>query len=196
MKKVNLVKGKVFPLGISNMNTDQIIPAKWMKRLESTNYGDGLFEYLRTNSEFILNDPARQGAKFLLGGKNFGCGSSREHAAWALRDFGIEVVVASSFDEIHRRNLVNCGLVPALVDDDAFAVMLSVAKTDPTLQFLLNLKELSIKAAGCFDYPFAVSAGDQQRLLMGEDMIDITLQNQAAINEFEKHRPSWMPKVF
>lgn len=196
MRKVNIVQGKVFPLGIDNVNTDQIIPAKWMKRLTTTGYEDGLFENWRTDPGFVLNEPTRQGGKFLLGGENFGCGSSREHAAWALRDSGIEVVVAPSFNEIHRRNLINCGLVPVLVDNEAFSVMLSAAKTDPELQFLLNLRELSIESPGYFKYTFAASRDDQQRLLAGEDMIDTTLQHKTEISEFEKRRPSWMPTVF
>jgi 3-isopropylmalate/(R)-2-methylmalate dehydratase small subunit len=186
----------VFPLGIDNVNTDQITPAKWMKKITSTGYEDGLFENWRTDPEFVFNDPVRQGGKFLLGGENFGCGSSREHAAWALRDFGIEVVVASSFNDIHRRNLVNCGLVPALVDHGAFSVILSAAKADPALQFELNLRELSIEVPGCFEYSFVVSKDDQQRLLAGKDLIDTTLQHKAEITAFEKHRQNWMPKVF
>jgi 3-isopropylmalate/(R)-2-methylmalate dehydratase small subunit len=194
MRAVQRVRGRCVVIDRRDVDTDQIIPAAWLKRVERTGFGAGLFEAWRADPGFALNQPGAEGAKILVAGANFGCGSSREHAVWALQDFGFEAVVAPSFADIFRGNSVGAGLVTAEADEDSVATLMAVLAADPGAEVVVDVagRSVSVPAAG-FTAAFAIGDYARWRLLEGLDDIGVTLRHGDAIAAFERTRPSWLP---
>jgi 3-isopropylmalate/(R)-2-methylmalate dehydratase small subunit len=195
VKPVSEVVGTMVPLHQGDIDTDQIIPKQFLTRIERTGYGDFLFyDWARTedgtpSSDFFTNDPARQNAKVLVTGRNFGCGSSREHAVWAIQDWGFEAVIAPSFGDIFRNNCVNVGLVTVELADDEVARLLDVAQ-DPNATIRVDLEQQVVEAAD-YVFEFDVDPEVKRRLLEGLDPIGLTLQTSDAISAYESRRPAW-----
>lgn len=195
MQRVTTITGAAVPIDRADIDTDQIIPAVWMKKTESTGYQDGLFEKWRADPGFVLNQPERAGAVILIGGANFGCGSSREHAVWALRDYGFRAVIAPSFADIHRNNLPNCGLVPVRTEAKVARLLMDASVADPAVQITIDVERgmVSCAAAGVAEEPFDLDESAQYRLVNGLDQIDLTLALDQEITRYESRRPDWMP---
>jgi 3-isopropylmalate/(R)-2-methylmalate dehydratase small subunit len=193
---VRIVTGRAVPLERSDVDTDQIIPSDWLKRIERTGFGAGLFAEWRDDPGFVLNDPEYAGATILVAGPNFGTGSSREHAVWALVDFGFRAVVTSRFGDIFRSNSTRSGLVPAEVSDDAGRAILEAVKADPSLELVVDVerKLVEVPAAG-ISAPFRLDADARDRLLRGLDDIGVTAQHTADIDAYEARRSAWLPSV-
>jgi 3-isopropylmalate/(R)-2-methylmalate dehydratase small subunit len=194
VKAVSKVTGRAVALDRRDVDTDQIIPAAWLKRVERTGFGAGLFEAWRADPGFVLNQPGAGGARILVAGANFGCGSSREHAVWALQDFGFDAVVAPSFADIFRGNSIGAGLVTAQADEAAVTAMFAALAADPAAEVVVDVAErtVSMPAAG-LTAPFALPDYARWRLLEGLDDIGITLRHIDAIAAFESGRPAWLP---
>ena len=194
MRAVRQVHGRAVVIDRRDIDTDQIIPAAWLKRVERTGFGDGLFEAWRADPAFALNQPGAAEAKVLIAGVNFGCGSSREHAVWALQDFGFEAVIAPSFADIFRGNSVGAGLVTAQADEAAVAGLVAAIAADPAAEVVVDVAErtVAVPSAG-LSAPFAMPDYARWRLLEGLDDIGITLRHDDAIGEFERQRPGWLP---
>lgn len=195
MEPVTVVTGRAVPLDRGDVDTDQIIPARWMKRVERTGYADGLFEKWRRDPDFVLNRPEYRGGAILISGPNFGCGSSREHAPWALRDYGFRAIVAPGFADIFRGNLPSSGLVPVQVAPEIAAALLAAATADPATEIVIDVVERSIDcpAAGVHDSPFHLDDSAHHRLVNGLDEIDLTLGRNEAITAYERTRSPWLP---
>lgn len=195
MEPVTVVTGRAVPLDRGDVDTDQIIPARWMKRVERTGYADGLFEKWRRDPDFVLNRPEYRGGTILISGPNFGCGSSREHAPWALRDYGFRAIVGPGFADIFRGNLPNSGLVPVQVAPEIAAALLAAATADPATEIVIDVVERSIDcpAAGVRDSPFHLDDSAHHRLVNGLDEIDLTLGRNEAITAYERTRSPWLP---
>jgi 3-isopropylmalate/(R)-2-methylmalate dehydratase small subunit len=195
MDAVTTVTGRAVPIDRADIDTDQIIPAVWMKKIERVGYEDGLFQKWRRDPEFVLNRPERKGANILIGGPNFGCGSSREHAPWALRDYGFKVIIAPSFADIHRNNLPNTGLVPAIPAEDVWRKLIDATLADAAAQYTVDIVERTIDcpAAGVEAAPFFLDDAAHYRLINGLDLIDLTLALDAEIAAYEAKRPEWLP---
>jgi 3-isopropylmalate/(R)-2-methylmalate dehydratase small subunit len=196
MEAVRTVRGRAVPLDRADVDTDQIIPAVWLKRIERTGFGEGLFSAWREDPSFVLNRPEHAGASVLVAGPNFGCGSSREHAAWALEDYGFRAVVSSRFADIFRNNALKTGIVPAEVPADVADALLRAVEADPSLEIVVDVesRRVSAPAAG-IDAPFLLDDFTQWRLLNGLDDIGLTLRHEAGIGTFEATRPAWLPVV-
>jgi 3-isopropylmalate/(R)-2-methylmalate dehydratase small subunit len=194
MEPIQRVVGRALPLGRADVDTDQIIPSHWLKRLERTGYGPGLFEAWRKDPSFVLNDPRYAGASILIAGANFGCGSSREHAVWALRDSGFLAVIASSFADIFRTNALRNGVVPVELARAAVARLLDAARAEPATQIAIDVASRTVEAAGLVAQ-FALDNFWRTRLMEGLDDIALTLGHEAAIAEYEAARPEWRPRV-
>ncbi len=194
MRAVQQVQGRAVVIDRRDVDTDQIIPAAWLKRVERTGFGAGLFEAWRADPGFALNQPGAAGARILVAGANFGCGSSREHAVWALQDFGFEAVVAPSFGDIFRGNSIGAGLVTAQVDEDAVTNLIAALAAEPGADVTVDVaaRTVEVPAAG-FTAPFAIGDYARWRLLEGLDDIGVTLRHGDAIAAFERTRPSWLP---
>jgi 3-isopropylmalate/(R)-2-methylmalate dehydratase small subunit len=192
MRAVQRVRGRAVVIDRRDIDTDQIIPAAWLKRVERTGFGAGLFEAWRADPSFALNQPGAAGAKVLIAGANFGCGSSREHAVWALQDFGFEAVVAPSFGDIFRGNSVGAGLVTAQADEDDVARLIAALAADPGAEVVVDVAERIVSAPGVAA-PFAIGDYARWRLLEGLDDIGVTLRHDDAIAAFERTRASWLP---
>jgi len=184
--------GTALPLRRSNVDTDQIIPAVYLKRVTRTGFEDGLFGAWRNDPDFILNKPEYAGVSVLVAGPDFGTGSSREHAVWALMDYGFKVVLSSRFADIFRGNSGKAGLVAAQVDQDVVERLWAMVEEDPTLQVTVDLEACEVRAGG-LTAPFVIDDYTRHRLLNGLDDIGITLSNEDAISAFESVRPSWKP---
>ncbi|MYW69318.1 3-isopropylmalate dehydratase small subunit [Streptomyces sp. SID8379] len=197
MDKVEVIRGRAVPLDASDVDTDQIIPAVWMKRVERTGFEDGLFEKWRRDPEFVLNRPERAGATVLVSGPNFGCGSSREHAPWALRDYGFKAVVAPGFADIFRNNLPNVGLVPVTLGEEATRRIMAAVTADPRALITVDLLKVTVtcESAGVLDEPFLLDEGARFRLTHGMDLIDMASSAEEAVRRHEAARPSWMPRT-
>ncbi|MFD0354966.1 3-isopropylmalate dehydratase small subunit [Streptomyces sp. NPDC127110] len=197
MEKVEVIRGRGVPLDASDVDTDQIVPAVWMKRVERTGFEDGLFQKWRRDPEFVLNRPERAGATVLVSGPNFGCGSSREHAPWALRDYGFKAVIAPSFADIFRNNLPNVGLVPVTLDAAATGKILDAVTADATAEVTVDLLRATVtcEAAGVLAEPFFLDEGARYRLTHGLDLIDLAAEAEEAIGLHEASRPFWMPRT-
>jgi 3-isopropylmalate/(R)-2-methylmalate dehydratase small subunit len=196
MKQVRVITGRGVPLTRSDVDTDQIIPSDWLKRVSRTGFGEGLFSEWREGSDFVLNQARYDGASILVAGPNFGTGSSREHAVWALQDYGFEAVVSPRFGDIFRNNSLKMGLVPVTLPH-AIVERLQVAlDEDPAIELVVDVeaRRFAVPALG-IDEPFELDVFTQQRLLDGLDDIDITLTHDARIASYETHRPAWMPSV-
>jgi len=194
MRAVQSVGGRAVVLDRRDVDTDQIIPAAWLKRVERTGFGAGLFEAWRADPGFVLNQPAAAEAKILIGGANFGCGSSREHAVWALQDFGFDAVVAPSFADIFRGNSVGAGLVTAQTDEEGVAELIEALAADPGARVVVDVaaRTVAVPSAG-LSVPFALPDYARWRLLEGLDDIGVTLRHADAIAEYEQRRPDWLP---
>ena len=196
MEPVSIITGTAVPLDRSDVDTDQIIPSDWLKRVERTGFGKGLFSEWRDDPEFVLNLPQFGGASILVAGTNFGTGSSREHAVWAIMDFGFKAVVSSRFADIFRNNSTKNGLVPVQVPDDVADALLAAVEADPTLEITVdvNLRTVSAPAVG-ISSSFELDDATRERFLLGLDDIGLTLEHADAIDTFEASRPAWMPSL-
>jgi 3-isopropylmalate/(R)-2-methylmalate dehydratase small subunit len=196
MEPVRVVSGRAVPLDRSDVDTDQIIPSEWLKRIERTGFGAGLFAEWRDDPAFVLNQPEHAGAPILLAGRNFGTGSSREHAVWALVDYGFRAVVSPRFGDIFRNNSTRSGLVPVQVDEDAARALFAAIAEDPSVELTIDIDRRTVEApaAGlCFD--FTLDDDARHRLLAGLDDIGVTLTRTTDIDRFEGQRPSWLPHL-
>ena len=192
MRAVQRVRGRAVVIDRRDIDTDQIIPAAWLKRVERTGFGAGLFEAWRADPAFALNQPGAAEAKILIAGANFGCGSSREHAVWALQDFGFEAVVAPSFADIFRGNSIGAGLVTAQADEDDVARLIAALAAHPGAEVVVDVAERTVSAPGV-TAPFAIGDYARWRLLEGLDDIGVTLRHDEAIAAFELTRAPWLP---
>jgi len=184
MKPISTITGRGVAIRRTSVDTDQIIAARHCLRTTRTGFAEHLFATWRAEPGFPIGDPAHAGATILFGGADFGSGSSREHAVWALQDYGFTVVVASRFGDIFFDNAVRSGLVPAVVDDDAATAMMDVVEADPAAEVTVDLVSLTLRTART-EAPIRMSTDTRQRFLDGHDGIDVTLRHEAAIRAFE-----------
>ncbi|MGC9666280.1 3-isopropylmalate dehydratase small subunit [Planosporangium sp. 12N6] len=194
MEKFTVHSGTAVPLRRSNVDTDQIIPAEYLKRVTKTGFADGLFNAWRADPGFVLNNPAHAGATILVAGPEFGTGSSREHAVWALRDWGFRAVIAPRFGDIFRGNALKDGLLPVELPVDAVAALWDAVDTDPALPVTVDLEAREVRAGGNV-WAFPLDDFSRWRLLEGLDDIGLTLRHEAAVTAYEQRRPEWMPAV-
>jgi 3-isopropylmalate/(R)-2-methylmalate dehydratase small subunit len=194
MAGVQVITGPAVAVERSDIDTDQIIPAAWLKRVERTGFAAGLFEAWRKDPGFALNQPGAEHAKILVAGSNFGCGSSREHAVWALQDYGFQAVVAPSFADIFRNNAISAGLVPAQVTEEGSARLFAALAADPQSQATVDVAARTVRAGGVTE-PFALADFAQWRLIEGLDDVGLTLRHEAAIAAYEQHRLPWLPSL-
>jgi 3-isopropylmalate/(R)-2-methylmalate dehydratase small subunit len=192
MEKFTRHVGTGLPLRRSNVDTDQIIPAVYLKRVTRTGFEDGLFGAWRNDPEFVLNRAEHAGATVLVAGPDFGTGSSREHAVWALMDYGFKAVISSRFADIFRGNSGKAGLVAAEVTQDVVEQLWKLIEADPTTQIVVDLESRTIQA-DALTAPFEIDDYTRWRLLEGLDDIDITMSHEDAIVAFESTRPAWKP---
>ena len=194
MKSVQVLTGRGVPLKRSDVDTDQIIPADWLKRVERTGFEAGLFSTWRDDRNFVLNDERYSGASILVAGPSFGVGSSREHAVWSIMDYGFKAVIAPRFGDIFRNNSAKNGLVPVVLPADVSDRILRAVETDPTVEITIDIatKRVVVPALD-IDIEFPLDDSTQERFLNGLDDIGITLQHVDAITAFEATRPAWMP---
>lgn len=192
MEKISTVTGVAAPLRRSNVDTDQIIPAVFLKRVTKTGFEDALFHGWRQDPEFVLNDPAYAGAAILIAGPDFGTGSSREHAVWALRDFGFRVVISSRFGDIFRGNAGKQGLLAAQVAYEDVERLWAAIEHQPGIAATVDLVERTV-SIGSLTVSFDIDDYTRWRLLEGLDDIGLTLRDEPAIAEFESHREAWRP---
>jgi len=196
MPGIQRITGRAVALDRRDVDTDQIIPAAWLKRVERTGFGPGLFGAWREDPGFVLNRPGASAAKVLVAGSNFGCGSSREHAVWALQDFGFQAVVAPSFGDIFRSNAVAAGLVPAGASEESVARLFAALAADPDAEVVVDVaaRTVAIPSAGLLE-PFALADYARWRLIEGLDDIALTLRYEEEITAFEASRPAWLPAL-
>jgi 3-isopropylmalate/(R)-2-methylmalate dehydratase small subunit len=194
MKEVRVLNGTALPLNRSDVDTDQIIPAEWLKRVERTGFGAGLFATWRDDRNFVLNDERFVGASVMVAGNNFGTGSSREHAVWAIMDYGFNAVIAPRFSDIFSNNCTKNGLVPVVLPEAVVTRLLAAIEADPTLDVTVDVEKLQVEvpALGITE-KFPMDPSVQHRFLNGLDDVGITLTHADAITAFEATRPSWMP---
>ena len=182
------------PLRSSNVDTDQIIPAVYLKRVTKTGFDDALFANWRKDPEFILNQEPYKHGSVLVAGPDFGTGSSREHAVWALRDYGFEVVISARFADIFRGNSGKQGLVTAQVAQDDIELIWKALEHEPGTEITVDLESKTV-TVGALVVPFEIDDYVRWRLMEGLDDIGLTLQNLEAIEAYEAKRPSWMPRT-
>lgn len=194
MEKLTIVEGVAVPLERANVDTDQIIPAEFLKRVTKTGFDDALFYAWRQNPDFVLNDPAFHNPTVLIAGPDFGTGSSREHAVWALRDYGFKAVVSPRFGDIFRGNSGKAGLLAAQVTEDQVKAMWELIRQNPGISATVNLLDRTV-TLGTLTVPFEIDDYTRWRLLEGLDDIGITLRDEASITQFEKARESWRPRT-
>ena len=196
MKEVRVHTGTAVPLTRSDVDTDQIIPSDWLKRVERTGFGRGLFSEWRDEPDFVLNDERYVGATVLVAGPNFGVGSSREHAVWALMDYGFEVVISPRFGDIFRNNSTKNGLVPVVLEADVVERIHGALVDEPDLEIVVDVERLLVEvpSLGIVE-TFPLDASTQHRFLHGLDDIGITLTHEDEIAAYESRRPAWLPSV-
>ncbi|MET0974515.1 MAG: 3-isopropylmalate dehydratase small subunit [Leifsonia sp.] len=194
MQKFDTVTGIAVPFRRSNVDTDQIIPAVYLKRVTKTGFEDALFAGWRQDPDFVLNRPEYQGARVLITGPDFGTGSSREHAVWALRDFGFDVVLSPRFGDIFRGNSGKQGLLAGEVAEPDIERLWAVIEAEPGIEVTVDLVDRSV-SAGSVTVPFAIDDYTRWRLLEGLDDIGLTLRDADRIEEFESMRESWRPRT-
>ena len=192
MEKFTSHTGTALPLRRSNVDTDQIIPAVYLKRVTRTGFEDGLFGAWRNDPTFVLNRPERKGVSVLVAGPDFGTGSSREHAVWALMDYGFKAVLSSRFADIFRGNAGKAGLVAAQVDSDVVERLWELTEADPAVEVTVDLEAREVRA-GDVVAPFDIDDYTRWRLLEGLDDIGITLSHEDDVASYESRRPSWKP---
>ena len=193
MKSVHVISGRGVPLRRSDVDTDQIIPAEWLKRVERTGFEKGLFSTWRDDRNFVLNDERYVGASILVAGPSFGVGSSREHAVWAIQQGGFDAVIAPSFSDIFRNNCAKNGLVPVIVPEATVEAIWTAIEADPTTEITVDVERLNVEvpAAG-ITHTFPMDPQTQHRFLNGLDDVGITLTHVDDITAFEQHRPAWL----
>jgi 3-isopropylmalate/(R)-2-methylmalate dehydratase small subunit len=194
MDKFSTHTGVAVPLRRSNVDTDQIIPAVYLKRVTRTGFEDGLFAAWRNDETFVLNQEAYERGSILVAGPDFGTGSSREHAVWALQNYGFKVVIGSRFGDIFRGNSGKAGLVVASVDTDVVEKLWEIAESEPGIEFTVDLHHRTIEAADNV-FEFSIDDYTRHRLLEGLDDIAMTLQHADAITAYEATRPSFLPRT-
>ena len=195
MKAVRIISGTAVPLKRSDVDTDQIIPAEWLKRVERTGFEAGLFSTWRDDRSFVLNDERYAGATMLVAGPSFGVGSSREHAVWAIQQWGFDAVIAPSFSDIFRNNCTKNGLVPVVLPLETVEKLWAAIEADPSTEITVDMERLSVEApAAGITASFPMEPATQHRFLNGLDDIGITLGHADAITEFEKRRPAWLAR--
>jgi 3-isopropylmalate/(R)-2-methylmalate dehydratase small subunit len=193
MKKVSVISGRGVPLKRSDVDTDQIIPAEWLKRVERTGFEKGLFSTWRDDRNFVLNDERYVGASVLVAGPSFGVGSSREHAVWALQQGGFDAVIAPSFSDIFRNNCTKNGLLPIVLSEPTVNRIWAAIENDATAEITIDLHRFTVEipSAGITE-KFEMDTETQQRFINGLDDISITLADADAITKFEASRPAWL----
>ena len=192
MDKITTVTGVAVPLKRSNVDTDQIIPAVFLKRVTKTGFEDALFYGWRQDPEFVLNQPAFQNPRVLVAGPDFGTGSSREHAVWALRDFGFQAVLSARFGDIFRGNSGKQGLLAAQLSEQDIESIWALIEAEPGIELTVDLVAKTV-VAGSTTFAFEIDDYTRWRLLEGLDDIGLTLRSEAQITEFEARRESWRP---
>ncbi len=194
MEAVHIISGTAVPLDRSDVDTDQIIPSDWLKQVERTGFEKGLFSEWRDDPDFVMNREEHQGASILIAGPNFGTGSSREHAVWAIQQYGFKAVISPRFGDIFRNNSTKNGLAPVQVSAEVGRQLLDAVEADPTLELTVDIdrRVLEVPALGLtVDFPLDDSV--RHRFLNGLDDIGITLTHEADITAYEATRPAWLP---
>ena len=193
MKAVQIITGTGVPLKRSDVDTDQIIPAEWLKQVERTGFEKGLFSAWRDQQDFVLNDERYAGANILVAGPAFGVGSSREHAVWAIQQYGFDAVIAPSFSDIFRNNCTKNGLVPVVVPESIVEAIWAAIEADPQTSIVVDMEQRKIEVpAADIDEPFPMDPATQHRFLNGLDDIGITMSHAGEIDTYEANRPAWM----
>ncbi len=194
MEAVRIVTGRAVPLDRSDVDTDQIIPSDWLKQVERTGFEKGLFSEWRDDPSFVMNDERFAAANIIIAGPNFGVGSSREHAVWAIQQSGFQAVISPRFGDIFRNNSTKNGLVPVVVSPEVGRQLLDAVEAEPDLELTIDVERrlLEVPALGVSE-PFPLDDATQERFLEGLDDIGITLRHENSIDRFETTRPSWMP---
>jgi 3-isopropylmalate/(R)-2-methylmalate dehydratase small subunit len=194
MEPVKRVSGKALPLGYSDVDTDQIVPSDALKRIERTGFGRFLFSGWRDDPDFVMNRPEHKGAVVLLAGENFGSGSSREHAPWALQDYGFGAIIAPSFADIFKNNCAKIGLLAVELAQETVRKLLDAVRADPKAVVTVDLEERTVTGPGV-EATFEIDDFTRHRLLNGLDDIGLTLTHEADLEAFERSRPSYLPSV-
>ena len=195
MKSVRVLTGRGVPLKRSDVDTDQIIPADWLKRVERTGFEAGLFSTWRDDRNFVLNDERYSGANILVAGPSFGVGSSREHAVWAIQQYGFDAVIAPSFSDIFRNNCTKNGLAPVILPQAAVETLWELIEADANTEIVVDMEKLLVEVPSAgFKESFPMDAPTQHRFLNGLDDIGITMTHADEIDAFEKGRPSWLKR--
>ena len=193
MKSFRIVTGRGVPLKRSDVDTDQIIPADWLKRVERTGFEKGLFSTWRDDRNFVLNDERYAGASVLVAGPSFGVGSSREHAVWAIQQYGFDAVIAPSFSDIFRNNCTKNGLAPVVLAQAAVERLWELIEADADTEITIDMERLTVEVPSAgFSESFPMDAPTQHRFLNGLDDIGITMTHADEISRFEKNRPAWL----
>jgi len=194
MKAVSVIEGSGLPLRRSDVDTDQIIPAEWLKRVERTGFDKGLFATWRDDRNFVLNDERFAGASIIVAGPAFGVGSSREHAVWAIQQYGFDAVIAPSFSDIFRNNCTKNGLVPVVVPEAVVERIWAAIDADPGTEIVVDVERrvVEVPSIGLVE-PFPLDDSTRHRFLKGLDDVGITLGHADDIDAYEQHRPSWLP---
>ena len=192
MEPVSKVSGRMAPLDRADVDTDQIIPKQFLKRIERTGYGPFLFFDWRADGKFVLDKPEHAGASVLVAGANFGCGSSREHAPWALRDFGFRAIVAPSFADIFRANCYKTGLLAVTLPPSQVRHLMDLAQEDAQARVTVDLEAQQVRGDD-FSYRFEIDRFARDMLLGGLDEISLVERHDADIAAYEKHRAGWRP---
>ncbi|MEC7924388.1 MAG: 3-isopropylmalate dehydratase small subunit [Actinomycetota bacterium] len=194
MDPVHIIQGTAVPLDRSDVDTDQIIPSDWLKRVERTGFEKGLFSEWKDNPNFVLNDEAYATASILIAGPNFGTGSSREHAVWAIQQAGFKAVISPRFGPIFKNNSTKNGLVPIEVEADIGKRLLEEVELQPLLEFVIDVERALVEIPAIdLEFGFPIDKSVQERLLNGLDDIGITLGNENSISQFEENRRAWLP---
>ena len=195
MKSVQVLTGRGVPLKRSDVDTDQIIPADWLKRVERTGFEAGLFSTWRDDRNFVLNDERYSGASILVAGPSFGVGTSREHAVWAIQQYGFDAVIAPSFSDIFRNNCTKNGLAPVILPHAAVEKLWELIEADANTEIVVDMEKLLVEVPSAgFKESFPMDAPTQHRFLNGLDDIGITMTHADEIDAFEKSRPSWLKR--
>ena len=193
MKQVQIITGRGLPLKRSDVDTDQIIPAEWLKRVERTGFEKGLFSTWRDDRNFVLNDERYAGATILVAGPSFGVGSSREHAVWAIQQYGFDAVIAPSFSDIFRNNCTKNGLAPVVLSNEAVTRLWDAIDADPEVEITIDMERLLVEVPAIgFVESFPMESQNQYRFLNGLDDVGITLTHADPITTYEAHRPAWL----
>ena len=186
--------GRAVPLRRSNVDTDQIIPASYLKRVTRSGFEDGLFAAWRSDPGFVLNQPQYAGGSILLAGPDFGTGSSREHAVWALQNYGFRTVISPRFADIFRGNALKGGLLPVQLEQETVEALMAAVEADPSLEITVDLDHKEVRA-GTVVTSFEIDDYTRWRLMEGLDDIGLTLRHADEVTEFESRRPSWKPRT-